>query len=90
MRVPVVGVRGEGIAEYVTTGRDDFLIPPNDIDSIVTIMREMYEQPGRRREIGQQGYALFERSGVRWHDRAHAHVELFKRLVSNKSDCAVR
>ncbi len=86
MRVPVVGVRGEGIAEYVTTGRDGFLIRPNDIDSIVTIMHAMYKQPRRRREIGEQGFALFESSGVRWHDYVLAHVELFKHLVSNKGD----
>ncbi len=85
MRVPVVGVHGEEIAEYMTHGRDGFLVPPNDIESIVTIMRAMYEQPDRRREIGAQGFALFERSGVRWHDYVLAHVDLFKHLVSNKS-----
>ena len=90
MRVPVVGVHGEGIAEYVTHGTDGFLVPPNDIESIVTIMRAMYEQSGRRREIGEQGFALFERSGVRWHDYVLAHVELFEHLVSNNSDGAVR
>ncbi len=90
MRVPVVGVHGEGIADYVTNGQDGFLVPPNDIESIVAIMRAMYEQPSRRREIGEQGYALFERSGVRWHDCVLAHVELFEHLVSNKGDRTAR
>ena len=90
MRVPVVGVRGEGIAGHVTNGRDGFLVPPNDIESIATIIREMYEQPGRRREIGEQGFALFDRSGVRWQDYVLAHVELFKRLMSNKGARADR
>jgi len=90
MRVPVVGVHGEGIAEYVTHGRDGFLVPPNDIESIVTIMREMYEQPDRRREIGAQGFALFDRSGIRWHDYVLAHVEMFKHLVSNEGARTIR
>ena len=90
MRVPVVGVRGEGIADYVTNGQDGFLVPPNDIESIVAIMRTMYEQPSRRREIGEQGFALFDRSGIRWQDYVHSHIELFRRLVSNEGARTVR
>lgn len=90
MRVPVVGVRGEGIADYVTNGQDGFLVPPNDVESIVTIMRAMYEQPSRRREIGEQGFALFDRSGIRWQDYVHSHIELFKHLVSNEGDGTAR
>jgi len=90
MRVPVVGVHGEGIADYVTNGQDGFLVPPNDIESIVAIMRAMYEQPSRRREIGEQGFALFDRSGIRWQDYVHSHIELFRRLVSNEGARTVR
>jgi glycosyltransferase involved in cell wall biosynthesis len=78
MRVPVVGVRGEGISDYVTDG---FLVPPDDSTAIVKVMRTMYDQPERRQQIGDMGHALFDRSGVRWHDYVTAHLELFERLL---------
>ena len=81
MRVPVVGVRGEGISDYVTDGTDGFLVPPDDLKAIVKVMRMMYDQPGRRQQIGDMGHALFDRSGVRWHDYVTAHLELFGRLL---------
>ena len=81
MRVPVVGVRGEGISDYVTDGTDGFLVPPDDLKAIVKVMRTMYDQPERRQQIGDRGHALFDRSGMRWHDYVTAHLELFRRLL---------
>ena len=81
MRVPVVGVRGEGISDYITDGIDGFLVPPDDSTAIVKVMRTMYDQPERRQQIGDMGHALFDRSGVRWHDYVTAHLELFARLL---------
>ncbi len=81
MRVPVVGVRGEGISDYVTDGIDGFLVPPDDSTAIVKVMRTIYDQPERRQQIGDMGHALFDRSGVRWHDYVTAHLELFGRLL---------
>lgn len=81
MRVPVVGVRGEGISDYITDGIDGFLVPPDDTMAILKVMRAMYDQPERRQQIGDMGHALFDRSGVRWHDYVTAHLELFGRLL---------
>ena len=85
MRVPVVGVRGEGISDYVTDGVDGFLVPPDDPQAIVKVMRTMYDQPGRRQQIGDRGHTLFDRSGVRWHDYVEAHLDLFRRLLPRAS-----
>ena len=81
MRVPVVGVRGEGISDYVTDGVDGFLVPPDDPEAIVKVMRRMYDEPGRRQQIGDMGHAVFDRSGVRWRDYVEAHLDLFRRLL---------
>jgi glycosyltransferase involved in cell wall biosynthesis len=81
MRVPVVGMRGEGIAEYVTDRVDGFLIGPGDMGALVRIMLEMHAHRERRREVAERGYALFDRSGVRWRDYVAAHLALYERVL---------
>lgn len=81
VRVPVVGVEGEAIADFVTDGHDGFLIEPGDVAALVEIMRMLHRDPARRALIGERGRALFEKSGMRWSDYVAAHVALFERLL---------
>jgi glycosyltransferase involved in cell wall biosynthesis len=81
VRVPVVGVRGEAISDYVTDGVDGFLIEAGDGAALVEIMRALHRDPGRRRLVGERGRAVFERSGMRWPDYVAAHVALYESLV---------
>jgi len=81
VKVPVVGVRGEAIANYVTHGVDGFVIPPGDEEALLEIMRELHRDPARRAQVGERGRALFERSGMRWPDYVSAHVTLFESLA---------
>jgi glycosyltransferase involved in cell wall biosynthesis len=81
MKVPVVGVRGEAIADHVTDGVDGFLIEAGDGAALLDILRLLHRDPARRVLVGERGRALFERSGVRWPDYVAAHVALFESLV---------
>lgn len=81
VKVPVVGVRGEAIADYVTDGVDGFLIDAGDATALLEIMRTLHRDPARRVLTGERGRALFERSGLRWPDYVAAHVALFESLV---------
>ena len=81
VKVPVVGVRGEAIADYVTDGVDGFLIDAGDATALLEIMRTLHRDPARRALTGERGRALFERSGLRWPDYVAAHVALFESLV---------
>jgi glycosyltransferase involved in cell wall biosynthesis len=80
VRVPVVGVLGEGIADYVSSGTDGFLVAPGDVAALVDIMRAMYTDAARRRSMGDRGWSLFDRSGMRWNDHVDAHLRLFEMI----------
>lgn len=79
--VPVVGTLGEGIADFIVDGEDGFLVPPDDPETLVRVMRALYGKPDLWRRIAESGRRRFERSGVRWADSVAAHLELFGKLI---------
>jgi len=79
--VPVVGTVGEGIADFIEDGEDGFLVPPNDPEPLVRVMRALHGAPDLSRRIAEAGRGRFEQSGVRWADSVSAHLELFERLI---------
>jgi teichuronic acid biosynthesis glycosyltransferase TuaC len=81
VKVPVVGVRGEAIADYVTDGVDGFVIDAGDGAALIEIMRSLHRDPSRRALVGERGRAVFERSGMRWPDYVAAHLALFESLL---------
>jgi glycosyltransferase involved in cell wall biosynthesis len=81
VKVPVVGLRTEAIADHVTDGVDGFLIEPDDGVALVEIMRMLHVDPARRILVGERGRARFERSGMRWPDYVASHLALFESLI---------
>jgi len=79
--VPVVGTVGEGIADFIADGEDGFLVPPNDPEPLVRVMRALHGSPELWSRISTAGRGRFERSGVRWTDSVSAHLALFEQLI---------
>jgi len=48
----VVGTEAGGIPEIITHGRDGFLFPPRDADTLAEILLNVVRQPGLRQRIG--------------------------------------
>jgi glycosyltransferase involved in cell wall biosynthesis len=82
--VPVIGTVGEGIADFITDGRDGFLVRPNDPAALVRIMRALHGSPDLWTRIAEAGRDCFERSKVRWTDWVSAHLSLFERLIRKR------
>jgi glycosyltransferase involved in cell wall biosynthesis len=83
--VPVVGTIGEGIADFIAHGEDGFLVPPNDPEPVVRVLRALHSSPEFSRRIAEAGRRRFDQSGVRWVDSVSAHVKLFEQLIRQKS-----
>ncbi len=79
--VPIVGTAGEGIADFIVDGEEGFLVPPDDPEPLVRVMRALHESSELWRRIAEAGRRRFERSGVRWADSVSAHLALFERLI---------
>jgi glycosyltransferase involved in cell wall biosynthesis len=83
--VPVVGTVGEGIADFIADGEHGFLVPPNDPEPLVRLMRALHGSPELSRRIAEAGRGRFEQSGVRWSDSVAAHLKLFEQLIQTSS-----
>ncbi|MFT3867817.1 MAG: glycosyltransferase [Nibricoccus sp.] len=82
--VPVIGTKGEGIADFIVDGEEGFLVHPNDPESIVRIMRALHGSESLRNRISEGARRCFERSRVRWTDSVSAHLALFESLIQAK------
>lgn len=52
---PVVGSTADGIPELVVDGETGYLVPPKDVESLASRLRELCVDPGMRRRMGQHG-----------------------------------
>ncbi|MHB8067758.1 MAG: glycosyltransferase family 4 protein [Desulfobaccales bacterium] len=55
---PVVGTTVGGIPEVIRTGETGLLVPPKDATALAAALRQLWEQPARRAEMGQRGREL--------------------------------
>ncbi len=75
--VPVIGVRGGGVAEIVDHGRTGLLVEPESAEAIADALRSLMDDPGLRLRLGRAGRtAIVERFDSRIGARA-----LFERLA---------
>jgi len=70
--LPVVAGRSGGVAEAVREGETGFLVPPNDPESLVLVLRRLLTDPELRRRMGQAGRQWVEEE-MGW-DRAAAQI----------------
>ncbi|MFX0106325.1 MAG: glycosyltransferase family 4 protein [Candidatus Hodarchaeota archaeon] len=55
-KIPVIGTLSGGIIEAIIDGKTGFLIKPNDINELIEKILYFYENPEKRKKIGNQGY----------------------------------
>lgn len=58
--LPVVASRVSGIPEVVKDGESGWLVPPEDVEALAAVLREIQEDPQEARRRGLQGRGLVE------------------------------
>lgn len=81
VRTPIVGIMGQGIADYVDHGKNGYLIPPQDMDALVTVIETLRESPKHLKGVGEKGFQVFEESNVEWSKNVKKHLEIYGRLL---------
>lgn len=79
--LPVIGCRGEGIADVVRSGETGLLIEPNNLDALVTAMDQMLADPDWTRRMGLRARNL-ALNKLSWQANADKTINLFKELIS--------
>ena len=86
--LPVIGCSGSGLDEIIESGENGMLIPPNNTDALVQVLRLLLNDPEKRAEIGRRA-----RDYVTQHARREdclERIEIFYKAVVERSGKPVR
>ena len=76
-----IGTEGEGIADLIISGRNGFLVPPNDVDAIVKVVDWCVVHPDEAAAIAERG--RHDALELTWAKNARQYIELFNNLKGN-------
>jgi len=77
--LPVIGCRGEGIADVVRSGETGLLIDPNNLDALVRALDQMLADPDWTREMGLRARTL-ALNKFSWQVNAEKMINLFSEI----------
>jgi glycosyltransferase involved in cell wall biosynthesis len=79
--IPVIAHDLEGMREVVVDGVTGYLIPPGDVDSLVTRIDGLLADPVLRTRMGAEGWAMVrERFGIE--QRTEAYLQLYREVCA--------
>ena len=76
----VIGTQGEGISGVVSHGESGFLVPRDDIDTIVQWVDRCFRDPPLMQRVACAGKSIAR--SLTWDHNAEQYVKLFKELCS--------
>ena len=74
-----IGTQGEGIADVIVSGKNGFLVPPDDVDAIVQVIAWCIENPKEAAAISECGRR--DAQTLTWDKNAKEYIEMFKTLM---------
>lgn len=81
---PLVGTDVPGSREIVRDGETGFLVPPGDAEALAAALRQLIENPERRRDLGSRARSVavdeFSKETV-----VVQHMEVYERLLSESA-----
>ena len=78
---PIIGTKGEGIAEVIDDGKQGFLVRPKDIDSLAQALLTLLSDDDLARQMGKQGRQLVLKD-LSWQANAAKTISIFEELLS--------
>ena len=75
----VIGTEGEGIADAITHGENGFLVPADDPEAIVAVIRGCMDDPQRAAVIAENGRKTA--LAMTWPYNAKQHGDLYEKLI---------
>lgn len=82
MRLPVIGVRGQGIDEIIVDGKNGFLVEPQSSTSIYNKLKWIYNHNSESKKIAINGYNSVINS-YQWLDSAKMLDKVYKEIAVN-------
>lgn len=77
-----IGTEGEGIADLIVSGKNGFLVPPDNPEAIVSAIEWCLEHPEEADAVAEQGRK--DALGLTWQKNAEQYIELFERMLGDE------
>ena len=82
MKLPVISTTVTGIPEIVDNGINGILIPPNDIDALVSAVEKLFNEPLLRRQFGENARRKVEEK-FDINKNINRYIHLFENNLKN-------
>ncbi|MHB8131518.1 MAG: glycosyltransferase family 4 protein [Mobilitalea sp.] len=80
MKLPIIGVKGQGIDEIIIDGKNGFLVEPKSSSSIYDKLRWIYNNRSESKQIGLAGYDTVI-NNYQWSDSAKMLDKVYRETV---------
>lgn len=80
----VIGTEGEGIADLIVSGKNGFLVPPNNPIAIAQVIEWCFQHPEESADIAAQGQK--DAIALTWEKNAAQYIQLYTSLVKGTPD----
>ncbi len=78
--LPIVGTHAPGLDQLVTDGRNGYLVPPKDPDTLADRLYRLINNPFERQRMGRESRKIAERE-FSWDYITAQYVEVYKRVL---------
>jgi len=77
---PIIGTKGEGIAEIIEEGKHGLLVSPKDVGSLVKALLTLLQNDNLAKQMGEHGRRLVFNS-LSWQTNASKTISIFQDLL---------
>lgn len=74
-----IGTEGEGIADFIISGKNGILVPPDEPDAIVAAVESCLSDPAYAASLAEQGRV--DAGMLTWEKNAKQYLMLFEKLI---------
>ena len=75
-----IGTEGEGIADLIASGKNGFLVPPDDPQAVVGVTEWCLQHPKAADAIAERG--RLDARSLTWDRNARQYIKLFEEVCS--------
>jgi len=82
VQTPVVGIKGQGIEEYIQDGENGFLVEPKNFEQLANRIEGLIQDEGLRNKVGENGRKTYAESLAEVKNNATRHLNIYDRLLN--------
>lgn len=83
--LPVIATNVDGTPDFIDNGKDSFLIPPKDVDSLTNKLKLLLDNSDLRAKIGKETRKSILKKGLSWERCAEDYLDVYQRVLSKKT-----